>query len=149
MSSSGNGSHAFLSVIPCGSSPESWPIEVGWGFAAGEIRTMRLAPAAGWSLAAWDKSAEACHRLGLEALLREGKEPLDACLILNAALGQSRVYAPQPERDSLFLYKLYRAAGVDPNYRLHATGCDRMPAFKRAEAGVMALRQTIGTMQSG
>ncbi|MFC3301295.1 hypothetical protein [Parvularcula lutaonensis] len=139
---------SYLSVISCGKSPDSWPIEVGWGFAAGEIRTMLLKPAGSWSLAAWNKGCEADHKIGLETLLQEGKPALDACLILNAALGQSDVYAGAPETDSLWLYKLYKAAGVEPNFRLHPMADANLQGLHRAEDVVVRLREEAGVAQT-
>lgn len=139
---------SFLSVISCGRSAEAWPIEVGWGFGAGEVRTMLLQPAAGWSLEAWDKGCEADHRVGLEHLLQQGKPALDACLILNAALGQSNVHAGAPETDSLWLYKLYKSAGVEPNFRLHPMADVDLSDLHRAEDIVLRLRQEAGVAQT-
>jgi hypothetical protein len=110
---------------------------------------MMIAPACDWSLSAWDKGAEGRHRLALHSLLSEGKKPLDACLVLNAALGQSTVFAAMPELESLFLFKLYKAAGVNPNYRLH--GAEPRPELKpqRAAEGVEHLRKLAGAAEPG
>lgn len=110
---------------------------------------MLLAPAPGWELGAWDKGSEGLHKISLEQLLREGKAPLDACLILNAALGQSDVYAGSPETDSLWLFKLYRSAGVDPNFRLHPLAEADFTGVERAEDGIARLRAVAGVAQTG
>lgn len=110
---------------------------------------MLLAPAPGWELGAWDKGSETTHRISLEQLLREGKQALDACLILNAALGQSEVHAGAPETDSLWLFKLYRAAGVEPNFKLHPLADADMSRVHRAVEGVARLREGAGFAQTG
>lgn len=138
----------FLSVVSCGRTSDAWPIDIAWGFAAGEIRSMLLKPAAGWSLEAWDKCSEKQHRIGLEQLLREGKAPLDACLILNAALGQSDVHAGAPETDCVWLFKLYKAAQVEPNFRLVPLPAD-FTGMGRAAEGVERLRDAAKVAQTG
>lgn len=137
----------FLSVVSCGRAPDAWPIDIAWGFAAGEIRSMLLSPAAGWALDAWDKGCEKQHRIGLEDLLKEGKGPLDACLILNAALGQSEVHAGSPEMDSLWLYKLYKAAEVEPNFRLVPMAAN-FEGISRASDGIERLRAAAKVAQT-
>lgn len=109
---------------------------------------MLLRPAGGWGLDAWDKGCEALHRIGLEALLEGGKSPLDACLILNAALGQSDVFVASPETDSLWLFKLYKAAGVEPNFKLNHLGQRPIVDATRAAAGVEVLRRQFKVAQS-
>ena len=138
----------FMSVISCGRTPDAWPIDIAWGGPAGEIRSMLLRPAPGWSLDAWDKRTEKDHRIGLEALLREGKSPLDACLILNAALGQMEVHAGSPEMDSLWLFKLYKSAQVEPNFRLIPLPAD-FEGISRASDGVERLRAASKVAQTG
>ncbi|MCQ8185110.1 hypothetical protein [Parvularcula maris] len=110
--------NTLLAVLSCGPTTESWPIEVAWSSASEGIRTMLLQPASGWSLSSWDKGYEAKHKLPLEQLLSEGKPPIEACLVLNAALGGQTVGVLHPETDCVWLYKLYKAGHVEPNYRL-------------------------------
>jgi hypothetical protein len=130
---------AYLSVIACGETAEAWPIEVAWAFDEGPTRGMLLRPAKPWSLMGWDKTSETAHRLTLEKLLGDGKEALDACLVLNAALGQAIVHSAAPETDSYWLFKLYRAGEVEPNFTLQplmgAPVCNA-----RAQTRVEALR---------
>lgn len=131
---------SFLSVVSCGYASTAWPIEVAWGFGTGPVRSMLLVPAEEWSLLAWDKHCEGGHRIALEMLVREGKKALDAALVLNAALGQSTVYAHDPKTDSLWLYKLYKSAKVDPNFQLEPSAIDVEALPARATARVEALR---------
>ncbi|MEM9811014.1 MAG: hypothetical protein AAF788_07295 [Pseudomonadota bacterium] len=110
---------------------------------------MLIKPAAGWSLKAWDKRCEGAHRIELETLLREGQAPLDAALVLNAALGQSRVYAVSPKTDSYWLFKLYKAGDVSPNFQLEATVTPLDPLPQRAELRVEALRDRFAEKVAG
>lgn len=104
---------------------------------------MLLVPAEDWSLLAWDKHCEGGHRLALETLVREGKKSIDAALILNAALGQSTVYAQDPKTDSLWLYKLYKSAKVDPNFQIEPRAIVLQPMPARAAGRVEALRSNF------
>ncbi|MEM9840052.1 MAG: hypothetical protein AAF830_12980 [Pseudomonadota bacterium] len=139
---------ACLSVLSCGAAPEAWPIEVAWCTKGEAVRTMLIKPTGDWGLSSWDKGCEADHRVSLEKLLSEGKAPLDACLILNAALGGSEVLSAAPETDSLWLFKLYRSAKVEPNYRLVAANAGLPSDLPRATDKVEALRQALGFAQS-
>lgn len=122
-------------------------MELAWGFAAGDVRTMLVRPADHWPLSAWDKGLEGTYRLPLQDLLTEGKTPLDCCLILNAALGGSDVFVGSPETDSMWLFKLYKAAGVDPNFRLQPLA--GAPALSgRAEERLAQLREAAGCVQT-
>ena len=113
---------AFVDVEASGLGPYSWPIEVGWGFHGHEPRSVLVRPHETWSMQAWEKSAEALHRLTPGSLLEGGRSPAEVALGLNAALGQAEVYSDAPDYDSFWLYRLYDAAGVKPNYRLRDLG---------------------------
>ena len=121
---------AFVDVEASGLGPYSWPIEVGWGFHGQPARSVLIKPAEAWSMRAWEKSAESLHRIPPDRLLTEGRDPLDVALGLNAALGQATVYSDAPDYDSFWLFRLYDAAGVRPNYRLADLGDLLRPVWK-------------------
>lgn len=109
---------AFVDVEASGLGPHSWPIEVGWAFASETPRSMLIKPADNWSMTAWEKAAESLHRLSPMQLLAEGHSPIETALVLNAALAEADVYSDAPDYDSFWLFRLYDAAGVKPNYQL-------------------------------
>lgn len=111
-------SSSFLGVVSCGPSAEAWPIEIAWKTGDEPARVMLIKPAPHWQLSAWEKRFESQHQISLETLIREGQEPMEACLVLNASLGRQMVRTDMPETASLWLFKLYRAAAVEPNFRL-------------------------------
>jgi hypothetical protein len=113
---------AFIDVEASGLGPYSWPIEVGWGFHGREPRAVLVRPADSWSMQAWEKGAEAMHRIDPGRLLAQGRTPHEVALGLNAALGQATVYSDAPDYDSFWLFRLYDAAGLKPNYKLHDLG---------------------------
>lgn len=116
------GAVAFVDVEASGLGPYSWPIEVGWGFHGQPPRSVLVRPVEAWSMRAWEKSAEALHGIPPDRLLMEGRDPLDVALGLNAALGEATVYSDAPDYDSFWLFRLYDAAGVRPNYTLADLG---------------------------
>lgn len=113
---------AFIDVEASGLGPNSWPIEVGWVFETGDPRSMLIKPSDNWSMTAWEKTAEKLHGIGPTRLVTEGREPIEAALVLNAALANAEVYSDAPDYDSFWLFRLYDAAGVRPNYKLHDLG---------------------------
>ncbi|WOI52099.1 hypothetical protein [Parvularcula sp. LCG005] len=113
---------AFIDVEASGLGPHSWPIEVGWSFATGDPRSVLIRPADKWSMTAWEKTAEILHGISPIQLVTSGKTPLETALVLNAALGNAMVYSDAPDYDSFWLFRLYDAAGIKPNYRLHDLG---------------------------
>ena len=133
------GAVAFVDVEASGLGPYSWPIEVGWGFHGQPARSVLIRPAEGWPMHAWEKPAEALHGIAPDRLLAEGRDPLDVALGLNAALGQATVYSDAPDYDSFWLFRLYDAAGVRPNYRLADLG-DLLRPVWRGEPGDLVRR---------
>ncbi len=109
---------AFIDLEASGLGPKSWPIEVGWGFHSWPARSMLIKPATGWSLEAWEKSAEELHKLSPDQLIKDGKPPLEVALVLNAAFANADVYSDAPSFDGFWLYRLYEAAGVRANFKL-------------------------------
>lgn len=121
-SDTGQARIAFIDVEASGLGPHSWPIEVGWVFETGDARSMLIKPADSWSMTAWEKPAEKLHGIHPGQLVTNGKDAIEAALILNAALGDMVVYSDAPDYDSFWLFRLYDAAGVRPNYRLNDLG---------------------------
>lgn len=129
---------AFIDVEASGLGPNSWPIEVGWTFDTGEPRSMLIKPCDKWSMTAWEKSAEKLHGISPTVLVTDGREPIEAALVLNAALGNAEVYSDAPDYDSYWLFRLYDAAGVRPNYRLHDLGDLLRPIWPGEPADLVA-----------
>ncbi len=110
---------AFIDLEASGLGPKSWPIEVGWGFHGWPPRSLLIKPAEAWSLEAWEKSAEELHQISPDKLIREGTPPLEVALVLNAAFANAEVFSDAPSFDGFWLYRLYEAAGVRANFKLH------------------------------
>ena len=129
---------AFVDVEASGLGPYSWPIEVGWGFHGHEPRSVLVRPHESWSMQAWEKSAEALHRIAPNDLLEGGRTPVEVALGLNAALGDAEVYSDAPDYDSFWLFRLYDAAGVKPNYKLRDLGDLLRPVWPGAPHDLVA-----------
>ena len=117
--SAGRRQIAFIDLEASGLGPKSWPIEVGWGFHGWPARSLLIKPHAAWSLEAWEKTAEELHRISPDRLIRDGTPVLEIALVLNAAFANANVYSDSPSFDGFWLYRLYEAAGVRSNFRLH------------------------------
>ncbi|MEM6648748.1 MAG: hypothetical protein AAF603_00695 [Pseudomonadota bacterium] len=122
---------AFVDVEASGLGPSSWPIEVGWVFETGDPCSILIRPADNWSMTHWEKSAEALHQIPPTSLLTQGKSPIETALVLNAALGEAKVYSDAPDYDSFWLFRLYDAAGIKPNFILHDLGELLHPLWNR------------------
>lgn len=133
---------AFVDVEASGLGPHSWPIEVGWGFTGSDPRAILIKPADNWSMNAWEKPAEKLHGISPIQLVTEGKKPIEAALVLNAALGGATVYSDAPDYDSFWLFRLYDAAGIKPNYRLHDLGDLLRPIWTREPKELVDLAMT-------
>ena len=79
---------AFIDLEASGLGPQSWPIEIGWGFVGWQPRAMLVKPADAWSMKAWEKSAEELHQISIDQLLREGKPPLGSSVGLERGAGR-------------------------------------------------------------
>ena len=110
---------AFIDLEASGLGPKSWPIEVGWCVQDWPVRSVLIKPDPSWSLEAWEKSAEELHQISPEVLIKDGTPPLEVALILNAAFANADVYSDAPSFDGFWLYRLYEAAGVRANFKLH------------------------------
>lgn len=141
MTAQANRAAAFIDVEASGLGPHSWPIEVGWVFATGEPRSMLVRPAAHWSMNAWEKSAEVLHRITPQRLITEGHSAIDTALVLNAALGGMAVYSDAPDYDSFWLFRLYDAAGIKPNYQLADLGDLLKPLWQGEPKDLVAMAQ--------
>lgn len=117
-----SGTPAFLDLEASGLGPGTWPIEAGWAIGAGAAASFLIKPHDAWSLAGWDKAAEALHGLTIERLGAEGLTVKEACRRLNAALAGRTVYSDAPDHDGWWLYRLYDAAGMRQSFTLAYLG---------------------------
>lgn len=115
-------SAAFLDVEASGLGSKSWPIEVGWAFGDGKSSSFLVKPAPDWDDDAWEQSAERLHGISRHQLAKEGLDPTQACLLLNRALSNVRVYSDAPDWDGFWLFRLFAAGGVKQEFSLRDFG---------------------------
>ncbi len=108
----------FIDVEASGLCEKSWPIEIGWGFVDESPHAVLIKPDGEWPHSAWDKEAEALHGLTIPQLERDGADPRDVCHLLNASLSGAMVYSDALDWDGFWLYRLYTAGGVKPEFDL-------------------------------
>lgn len=102
---------AFIDFEASGLGARSWPIEVGWAFAAGAAHSLLIRPAADWSDADWDPKAAELHRIPVTDLHERGLDPSFVCDAMSEALQSRLVYSDAPDWDSFWLMRLHAAAG--------------------------------------
>jgi len=102
-----------------GLASDSYPIEIAWACTeTGRSDSFLINPASapGWTY--WDEFAEELHGIEPELLLQEGIDVGAACERLNRALEGEQVISDAFDYDGFWLRRLYRAAGVQPAFRL-------------------------------
>jgi len=102
-----------------GLASDSYPIEIAWACTeTGRSDSFLINPASapGWTY--WDEFAEELHGIEPELLQQEGIDVGAACERLNRALEGEQVISDAFDYDGFWLRRLYRAAGVQPAFRL-------------------------------
>lgn len=129
---------AFIDLEASGLGSKSWPLEVGWAFAAGEPRSFLIRPDDSWTDDAWDADAQRLHGLKRDQLLRDGVPAPEVCRALNAAFDGVRVYSDAPDWDGFWLFRLFAAAGVRQGFTLLDFGRLVRPLLGRGEQAILA-----------
>ncbi|WP_336367762.1 3'-5' exonuclease [Marinobacter sp. C2H3] len=95
----------------------SYPIEVGICMPDGELHSWLICPHVLWQ--DWSESAEQIHGISRARLQAEGTEVRDVAHQLNRLLPE-QVYCDAWTFDSFWLHRLYKAAGVRPEFQLES-----------------------------
>ncbi|MDC8785401.1 3'-5' exonuclease [Roseateles koreensis] len=107
---------AILDVEASGFGRGSYPIEVGFVDAAGELFCSLIQPEPEWQH--WDPSAENLHGISREVLLKHGKPPGWVAQQLNERLQGQVVYCDAWGHDYPWLARLFDAGGCLPRFKL-------------------------------
>ncbi len=99
----------FLDIEASGLVIESYPIEIAWNDASGEITSFLITPVSEWTY--WSIEAEHLHRIKHEELNKNGISIHEACDRLDAVLSGSHIYSDAPYYERQWLDKLYDTAG--------------------------------------
>jgi len=95
----------------------SYPIEVGVCTPDGELHSWLIAPETFWQ--DWSESAEQIHGISKERLLAEGVTAAEVAHHLNQLLS-GQVFCDAWTFDSFWLYRLFRAARLEPRFHLES-----------------------------
>lgn len=107
---------AILDIEASGFGRGSYPIEIGFVGADGELFCGLIRPAPDWLH--WDVSAEALHGISRERLLSCGR-PIDwMATQINQRLAGQTVYCDGWGHDYAWLNRLFEAAALQPSFRL-------------------------------
>ena len=97
----------FLDIEASSFDRASYPIDIAWSDAEGEIHRCLVAPAAGWT--DWDPAAEAVHGIDRARLERNGWDPGYVAARIEEDLRDQVVYTDAPEFDRRWLERLFVA----------------------------------------
>jgi hypothetical protein len=97
---------------------DSYPIEVGYALGNGERFCMLIKPHASWQH--WDNNAQAIHGITQATLAEVGMEIPQVCQELNRRLKGRTLYSDAWVFDKAWLNRLFEAAGLTPEFHLHA-----------------------------
>ena len=95
----------------------SYPIEVGICMPDGNLFSWLIAPHVLWQ--DWSESAERIHGISRLTLEAEGSSVREVALHLNELL-PDQVFCDAWTFDSFWLHRLFRAAGVRPDFQLES-----------------------------
>lgn len=111
--------YTVLDIEASGLGVGSYPIEIGIAFPDGRSECTLIVPTVDWTH--WDKNAEALHGISRESLILNGRSPLTVALMLNELLQGEVVYSDAWGNDSVWLAKLFDAAGICCRFSLDST----------------------------
>src|SRR5690348_7840388 len=95
----------------------SYPIEIGVVLPDGSAYCTLIVPATDWTH--WDGDAERVHGISRGLLLRHGRGPAEVARELNRRLAGREVYSDNWAHDYPWLARLFDAAGLSAQFRLH------------------------------
>jgi len=95
----------------------SYPIEVGVCMPDSTLHSWLIAPHALWK--DWSESSEEVHGISRTSLITEGKDVTEVAQRLNRLLS-GQVFCDAWTFDSFWLYRLFRAANVEPGFHLES-----------------------------
>ncbi|PZP28346.1 MAG: hypothetical protein DI603_19475 [Roseateles depolymerans] len=107
---------AILDIEASGFGRGSYPIEIGFVSASGELFCSLIRPAPDWQH--WDDSAEALHGISRLRLQTCGRSVDWLAREINARLAGQTVYCDGWGHDYAWLNRLYDAAALQPAFRL-------------------------------
>lgn len=97
----------FLDIEASSFARESYPIDVAWSDAEGEIQRCLVSPRHVPHWSDWDPAAEAVHGIDRERLLRNGWDPGYVAARIEEDLRGQVVYSDAPEFDRHWLRRLF------------------------------------------
>jgi hypothetical protein len=97
----------FLDIEASSFARESYPIDVAWSDAEGEIHRCLVSPRHVPHWTDWDPAAEAIHGIDHARLLRNGWDPSYVAAMIEEDLRGQVVYSDAPEFDRHWLQRLF------------------------------------------
>lgn len=107
--------HWVIDFEASGLTRSSYPIEVG--ITNGVINYSSLIkPMIHWSH--WNEEAESIHRITLDSIRSNGKDPLQVAIDMNSFLNTSIIYCDNIHWDRFWLNVLFSDNGLSPTFKI-------------------------------
>lgn len=90
----------------------SYPIEIAWNDAAGNIESHLINPGVIAAWTDWSHASEAIHGLSQQYLQEQGEHPVTVAKRMRDALAGTVVYSDNPDWDDMWCRALFKAAGL-------------------------------------
>ncbi|XSG84112.1 MAG: hypothetical protein ACPW60_10255 [Methylohalobius sp. ZOD2] len=108
----------FIDVEASSLGPQSYPIQIAWSDAGGDIESWLINPKPVESWTDWDWNAQDVHQIPRSMLTEFGCEPQWVAKRMNQALDGQTVYSDSPGIDGFWLVTLFDAVGIYPAFRI-------------------------------
>jgi hypothetical protein len=118
----------ILDIEASGFGVGSYPIEIGYIDAAGNVWSAQVQPHAEWLH--WDDEAEKLHQQSRQELEQHGQTAREIAMHLNKTFAGQTVYTDGWYQDFVWLHSLYEAAGMSPAFKLEDLGVLLSPEQK-------------------
>ena len=108
----------IIDIEASGFGKKSYPIEVGYALANGDMFCSLIVPESDWDR--WDESAEAVHGITQQVLLNAGSTVIEIAQTLNRNLSGETLYSDAWANDLSWLGLLFDAADLPMQFRLNS-----------------------------
>lgn len=102
----------FLDIEASSLDSGSYPIEIAWSDADGDIESHLINPYHIMRWVDWDLHAQALHGLSRDYLMQHGEAPWAVAMRVKEALRYREIYSTAPEFDQYWLNELFQVSGV-------------------------------------
>lgn len=93
-------------------SDQSYPIEVAWSGADGNVQSFLINPSTVSAWTDWNPESEEIHGIPRNQLLQQGYSPIHVCTVMQESLGPTLIYTDAPNYDEFWCRRLFQATQI-------------------------------------